>query len=162
MPKWILEDDCLAPTAKMQIKYTGPNPMKLFKSVRPMLERIFDVSGKDIWERDYRWDTTAEPRSFFIRLYVKKGLDQRSDLLIEIIFQGEQPSDPTKEGNMTVTINGRLTTKFEINLPIYKTMWWFYNKIFYNKVRRGYLKLCNDWLDRTWREFRTFLNMPNP
>jgi len=162
MPKWVLEDDCLAPTAKMTIKYTGPNPMKLFKNVRPMLERIFDVSAKDIWERDYRWDTTEEPRSFFIRLYVDKGLDQRSGLLIEIIFQGKQPSDPLKEGSMTVTINGRLKTEFEIRLPMYKTIWWFYSYFFYGKVRRGYLKLCNDWLERLWREFRTFLNMPNP
>jgi hypothetical protein len=127
-----------------------------------MLERIFDVGAKDIWERDYRWDSTSDPRSFFIRLYVKKGLDQRSDLFIEIIFQGQQPSDSSKDGKMTVTINGRLTTEYEIKMPIYKTIWQLYNYFFYNKVRRGYLKLCNEWIEKLWKEFRSFLNIPNP
>jgi hypothetical protein len=162
MPKWVLEDDCLAPTAKMQINYTGPNPIKLFKEIKPMLLRIFEVSGKDVWERDFRWDTTEDPRSFFIRLYVDKALDQRSGLLIEIIFQGKQPSDPTKDGRMTVTLNGRLKTEFEMNRPIYRAAWWFYNKFFYGSVRRNYLKLCNEWLEKLWREFRAFLSMPNP
>jgi hypothetical protein len=162
MPKWVLEDDCLAPTVKMTINYTGPNPIKLYKQVRPMFEKIFDVTAKDIWERDYRWDVTTEPRSFFIRIYVKKDLDQRSGLLIEVIFEGKQPSDPSKEGSMTVTLNGRLKTEFEIRTPIYKPIWWLYNYFFYGNVRRSYLKLCNDWLDKLWREFRTFLNMPIP
>lgn len=162
MAKWVLEDDCLAPGAKTQISYTGPNPIKLFKEIRPMLMRIFDVADKDIWERDYRWDTIEDPRSFFIRICVDKALDAKSGLMIEIVFQGKQPSDPAKNGSMTVTLNGRLKTSYDIKMPIYKTFWWFYNHFFYWKVRRGYLKLCNDWLERLRREFRTFLNIPNP
>jgi hypothetical protein len=162
MPKWVLEDDCLAPSAKIQISYNGQNPIKLYKETKAMITRIFEVSSKDVWERDYRWDSSEDPRSFFIRLYVDKGLDSRSKLLIEIIFQGKQPSDPNKIGSMTVTINGRLKTQYEINTPIYKTFFWFYNYFFYASVRRGYLKLCNNWIDRLWREFRAFLNMPNP
>jgi hypothetical protein len=162
MAKWVLEDDCLAPTAKMTLNYTGPNPMRLFKDIRSMLMRIFDVGSKDVWERDYRWDTTEEPRSFYIRICVDKGLDGRSSLFIELVFQGKQPSDPSRNGSMTITLNGRLKTSYDIKMPIYKTFWWFYNHFFYWKVRRGYLKLCNDWLERLRGEFRTFLNIPNP
>lgn len=162
MAKWVLEDDCLTPTAKMQISYKGPNPIKLFKSMRPMLEKIFGIGGKDIWERDFRWDTSEDPRGFFIRVCIDKSFDKRSSLFAEIIFQGSQPSDPSKDGKMTVSISGKLKTEYEITSPIYRVFWGSYNRLFYWKVRKGYLDLCNVWLDKTWREFRALLNMPNP
>jgi hypothetical protein len=162
MPKWVFEDDCMAPSAKLQITYTGKNPIKLYKELRPLLLKIFEISNKDIWERDYRWDTTEDPRSFYIRVCVNKGLDKRSDLLIEIIFQGKQPSDSSKDGKMTVSINARLKTEYEVNSPVYRTIIWAYNYFFYSRRRINYLFLCNKWVDQLWREFRTFLNMPNP
>jgi hypothetical protein len=53
-----------------------------------------------------------------------------------------------------------MVTKIQ-KLPFYKGLLRIYNFAFYNKVRRNYLVLCNDWLNRVNREFRLALNLPN-
>jgi hypothetical protein len=165
MVVWRLEDDCLAPTAKIKIEFKGKNPFSAYKTAKDFFKTVFGVGGSKIFERDFRWDITSDPRYFFIRYFVKKPIDMRSYVLTEVIFEGHQPSNPEKEGDVTITINGRLITEYERKtafqkLPLYKALIWIYNFIFYNKVRRNYLKLCQDWLYKLEREFKTLLSMP--
>jgi hypothetical protein len=165
MPKWVLEDDCLAPRPQLKIEYTGPNPFEIYRKAEGILRTIWQVGGVDYWERDFRWDVTSDPRSFFVRICINKGFDARSKAFVEVIMQGSQPADPTKNGKVTILIGAKLKSEFSISsafqrLPIYKSLLWAYNKIFYESVRRGYIKLCQDFLEKTWREFRANLSMP--
>jgi len=166
MVKWTFEDDCLAPQGKIKIEYRGKNPFGIAQKAGGILRRIFEVEAKDFWERDFRWDSSSDPRSFFVRNYVNKGIDFRSSVLAEIIFQGTQPVDSNKEGALIISIGARLKTEYNLvgriqNLPFYRGLLRIYNFAFYNKVRRKYLVLCNDWLERVNREFRLALNLPN-
>jgi hypothetical protein len=168
MPSWILEDDCLAPSAKLTINYAGPNPFIVCQRIRDTLRTVWEVRSKDFWERDFRWDNSSDPRSFYMRACVNKGIDARTKLFVEVVMQGEQPSDPTKNGKITVSVNARMITEYEFDtafkqLPIYKGFIWIYNKFFYYDVRRRWLKRkCGDKLMTTWRAIRSILNMPSP
>jgi hypothetical protein len=167
MPAWVFEDDCAAPERRTKIDYTGPNPFKVCLIIRSLLEKIYEVEAVDLWERDFRWDTTSDPRGFFMRMYVSKGVDAHTRMFIEVVIQGAQPSDPTKNGKVTIYINGKLRTAYELDtvfkrLPIYKAIRWLYNMIFYSEVRRGYIRLCNQLNEQLGREIREALGMPVP
>jgi hypothetical protein len=162
---WRIEDDCLAPEAKITIEYTGTDPFRAYKIAKDTMRKVLEVEAMDFWERDFRWDISSDPRDFFTRLYVDKGIDSRSRALIEVIMQGKIPSDPNKEGRITIQIGGRLRTDYTLEtafqqLPIYRGLIWLYHKIFYNRVRRGYLDMCYDWIQKLNSAFREVLGIP--
>jgi hypothetical protein len=166
MVKWTFEDDCLVPQGKIKIEYRGKNPFGMVQKTKPILQKIFEIETKDYWERDFRWDLTNDPRTFFVRIYANKGIDARSKVLAEVMFQGTQPTDANKDGALIISIGAKLMTEFNMvgkiqKLPFYKGLLKIYNFAFYNKVRRNYLVICNDWLNRVNREFRLALNLPN-
>jgi len=160
-----MQDDCFAPYGKMELKFRGPNPFGLYQKATGMIMKIFELEEKDVWERDFRWDTTTDPRTFFVRIIANKGLDLPSKLRVEIVFQGRQPSDPTKEGQITLGFYGRLQTEFPLDtffrqLPIYQGFLRLYNFLFYNSVRRNYLKLCREYTQRLMAAFRELMKAP--
>jgi len=166
MAKWTFEDDCLVPQGKIKIQYRGKNPFGIVQKAGGILRRIFEIEAKDFWERDFRWDISGEPKSFFVRNYVNKAIDLRSTILMEITFQGIQPSDPNKEGALIINMGATLTTQFELKgkiqlMPFYRGLLRLYNFAFYNKVRRKYLVMCNDWVERAHIEFKNALSLPS-
>lgn len=167
MPVWRLEDDCLAPERSLKIEYNGPNPFKIYSGLKTRLRKVFEIGSVNIWERDFRWDTTSDPHGFYIRVYVNKGFDQHTKALIEITMQGKQPSDERKNGKITIYLGGRLITEYKLKTifqrsPLYKGLRWLYHKIFYNKIRRSYLIICRERIERLWKELREELGMPLP
>ena len=147
MATWVLEDDCLAPERVIRIDFKGPNPFKLYQSVPQFLRAIFDVRGKDIYEKEFRWDNTTEPRWFFSRFIVRKGYDIWSTVWAEVTMQGNQPTDPNKDGDVFVLLTGKLLTRSPENTPwarstLYKSVRWLYFRTLYNDVRRNYMEEC--------------------
>ncbi|MEM5801927.1 MAG: hypothetical protein QXQ18_00880 [Candidatus Aenigmatarchaeota archaeon] len=164
MPVWRLEDDCLAPTATLRIDFEGPNPFLIYQRAGEILRRIFQVETADYWERDFRWDISSDPRDFFVRIFINKGVDVRTKILAEVVMQGKQPSDPSKNGKVTIFISARLITEYRMDTifqksPIYKFFLWLYHKTLYNEVRRGYLSFCQNLLTKVYNEFRSVLEM---
>jgi len=175
-----IEDDCLDPAPKFKIDYTGPNPFRVAREVRALMIKIFEIEPKDVWERDFRWDISADPHAFFVRTYADKGLDARSSIFAEVVIQGVQPADPKKDGKVTILIGGKLRTLYKLDSafkrsPIYSGitrlggfaevggLLWLYHRIFYEDVRRNYIKFqCHRRLELMWRELREILGMPVP
>ncbi len=161
--KWVLEDDCLAPRAQIKIEFEGKNPIELYKKTSDILKKVWEVGGTDLWERDVRWDMMSG--DFYRRIYINKGLDSHSKIFAEIIMEGQQPKDPTKNGKITIYISAKLLSEFELKSalqknPLYKGLLWLYNRIFYKDVRAGYLKICQDLLNKVDMEFRSILSIP--
>lgn len=175
-----IEDDCLAPYPMLTVNYKGPNPFKVCKEVKELLIKIFEIEPKDVWERDFRWDISTEPHAFFIRMYADKGVDARTTIFAEVTMQGVQPSDPNKDGKITILIGGRMTTQYRLDSafkrsPIYSGITklgglaefggliWLYHRLFYEDVRRNYIRnQCNRRLEVLLREIRTILEIPVP
>jgi hypothetical protein len=164
MPSWVLEDDCLAPGRYLRIVYSGPNPFSAYQSTFGILRKVMEIDPADYQERDFRWDVSEDPRSFYIRIIVEKKMDSKSVIYFEIIMQGNQPADPSKNGNLTILIGAKLKTEYKLDTPFqqsyfYRALLWMYNFFFYFGVRRRYLRLCNDWLSRLLKEYRSFLKL---
>jgi len=167
MPNWVIEDDCLAPEEELVIKYSGPNPFRTYHIIKDLLKKVLKIEAKDLWERDFKWDITSDPHGFFTRYYVNWGIDVRSHVLVEVVMEGKQPSDPTKNGEVRISVSGTLKTEYPQNnafqrSALYKLLVWIYHWIYYNNVRRSYTEICNRRLETIWREFRNVLNMPPP
>ena len=165
MPKLMMQDDCFGPYGKTELKFKGLNPLNIYRKTTGIVMEIFELEEKDVWERDFRWDTTDEPRGFYIRIIANKGMDIHSTMRVEITFQGKQPSDPTKEGQMTIGFYARMNTSFEMNtwfrkLPIYYGFLRLYNFLFYNQARRTYLKYCREYTQRLMQTFREMMEAP--
>lgn len=161
---FVIEDDCLAPEARLKIEYSGPNPFKIAQTAREILRRVLEVEAQDFWERDFRWDITSDPRAFFVKMYVNRGIDSRSRAFIEVSIQGLQPTDPTKSGKVTVYVGGKLRTEYTLetafqHLPVYKGLIWLYQKVFYNRIRRDYMRMCVTWIEKVTDEFRNNLGI---
>jgi len=176
---WKIEDDCLAPGNKYRVEYVGPNPFKVSNMIKELLRRVIEVETKDVWERDFRWDVTGDPRGFFNRWYVFKTRDAYTRVFFEITFQGLQPADPTKDGKLVILLGGRVRTNFPLNTafkrsPLYSGrtklagiaeiggLLWLWNRIFYNDIRRQHIRWCNYKIDILWRELRAALKLPVP
>jgi|YelNatPaOPRAMG01_1025707.scaffolds.fasta_scaffold123564_3 hypothetical protein len=166
MPSWIVEESILAPREKIEINYKGPNPFQLYKKMdSSYLQKTFEVGGTDVFERDFRWSADSDPHAFFIRVFVHRGFDKFTEAFFEILFQGAQPSDPTKDGNVKITIGGNLRTEFKLKsafqqTPFYRGLLWIYIKFFYNNVRRSYLKICQELINLLVRDIRSWAGMP--
>lgn len=147
MPTWVLEDDCLVPGRVIRIDFKGVNPFKVYQAIPGFLRAIFDVRGKDVYEKEFRWDYTSDPRDFLSRFIVRKSYDMWSIVWAEITMQGKQPSDPNKEGEMFVLLTGKLVTRSPENTPwsrsgLSKSLRWLYFRTLYNDVRRNYMEEC--------------------
>ena len=165
MAKYIMQDDCFAPYGKMELKFKGPDPFGLYRKCTALCMEIFELEEKDVWERDFRWDNTGDPRSFFVRIMCNKGFDLESKARIEIVFQGKQPSDNTKDGVITIGFYARVQSEFDLNtffrkMPIYMGLLRLRNFLFYNSVRRGYLKICREQTQRLMQAYRELVKAP--
>jgi hypothetical protein len=163
MVKWILEDDCLR--EEVRLEYTGINPIAIYKASADIFKKILRVGGSDIWERDFRWDSTEEPRKFFVRITVKKKRDERTKIFVDLTFQGTQPSDPTKEGSLEIKIRGRLRTEYSLESAFkrslfYKALLWLYEKVLYDWIRASYIKDCTEAVGKLVSEYRAQLGLP--
>ncbi len=162
MAYWILEDDCLAPDRELKIEFKGPNPFRLYGALPGFLRAIFDVRGVDVWEREFRWDNTSDPRGFFFRFIVRKRYDMWTMYWPEIIVQGNQPSDPNKDGDAVIMIRGKIQSKSPENTifqrsGLYKSFRWIYFKSLYNNIRRNYLEECKIKLNDLKRSLESTL-----
>jgi hypothetical protein len=165
MVTWRVEEECLLPERKITLRYKGLRPIQAYHATMEMVLRIFEAEPEDVWERDFRWDTTIDPRDFFVRIYVKKPIDAKTHLLAEIIFHGLQPSDVAKPGEVTITIAGRLVTEYKLDKfwkrsHLFKAAIWLYHRWIYDDVRKDYMRLCNEWLMELWRQYRLSLGIP--
>ena len=165
--KLISEEDCLVPHGQFIIKYKGPNPFKAAQATAKFMRRVMEVDAVAYWERDFRFNADEDPSGFMQKSYVDKGLDRFTKVLVEIIIQGAQPSDSTKEGWCEIKIGGILKTTFggdtvfeDINNPFVKSFFWFYDKYFHRKQRRLYLEeFCRRRLNELKRNYQELLGI---
>lgn len=179
MAQWRLEDDCFAPRRQLRVEYVGPNPFRVVSGMKGMLRKIMEVETKDVWERDFRWDVTDDPRMFYTRYNVDKSRDANTSIFIEVTMQGLQPVDPNKDGRLIILIGGKVRTRFDLDsplkrLPLYSGStklggfaevggWlWLYHRLFYNDFRRQQIEWCQEKLEIIWREMRAILKIPVP
>ncbi len=159
------------------IEYKGPNPIKIYKNLTNMCKRIWEVKGTQMYEPDFRWDTTSDPHAFFFQIYVQKGMDKFTKYRVDIKMKGSQPNDPKNNGELKIEIHGFIETDFSSFLGdkfgtpeqklkagvmniIWPMMYYPFMKGYYNPLRRRYFIYHRRRIERLANEMRAMLNIP--
>ena len=143
-------DYVLAPEDKVKIEYTGTNPFRIYGMLPKMLQNIFHGRGKNVFERQFKWDITSDPREFFFYLmYGDHKLDRFTTFEIKLKAFGMQPSDPNDpNGKLYIEIKGEITTNYK-----FKSKWeqiigmpfvWMYHKLIYQDTRRRHIQILRE------------------
>jgi len=163
MMAYVIEDDILAPKGAIIIEYRGPNPFAIYPRVRDFLMTIFEAKGLHIYEDDFRWDITGDPRSFFIRIRLDKGLDKFTRGVVGVRLQGNQPVDPRKPGTIEILLGGKIATEYPINTIfqkiVLKPFVWVYHHLIYDNIRRKYIQIYKAGMERLEAEIRSTFNL---
>ena len=138
---WILKDNALAPRTSIELSYAGPNPFQSYSILKEIVEIDLKFKGKDVFEDDFRWDITEDPRPFFVKFRFKIGFDKFSKGWIFTELRGKQPSDPEKNGEVKISLSAQLETEYKIDgiKKVLIPLIYLYHLIFYNMQRRKYL-----------------------
>ena len=164
MVKVVYEDDCLAPGRYITIEYNGQDPFKAFQSSFNLFRSLLEIDPADYWERDFRWDTSEDPRGFYARMYVNKGMDKNTKIVFEIIMSGSQPSDPKKPGKLLIQIGAKISTQYSLNTPfqqssLYRSLLYLYNFFFYFRIRRSYIYTCQQLIYKLRDAYKSLLKI---
>jgi hypothetical protein len=158
---WRLVDNVLAPREEIVLNYSGPNPFSVYYVLRRCFDVIVKVQSKDVFEDLFKWDITSDPRSFFVKFRVRKGYDNFTKGFIFIELDGEQPSDPSKNGKVSIRIRSTLETEWKIDgfKRILFPIVYLYHLSFYNARRRRYLDELKSFIYRIEEEIRNNFNI---
>jgi len=158
-------DYVLAPEDKVKIEYTGPDPFRIYGMLPKMMQIVFHGRGKNIFERQFKWDITSDPREFFFYLmYGDQKFDRFTGFEIKIRSFGMQPSDPNNpNGKIYLEIKGEITTeyKFEskweqvIGMPFV----WLYHRMIYQNTRRRYMQILREQIYKLTDDIRSELGI---
>jgi hypothetical protein len=157
-----VEEHCLVPEREIKIEYRGVYPLKICKIARGMLLRVLETPSHWVWEREFKWDTTSDPRPFYARYYGRKYIDGKTYLAADIIAEGKQPADVKKPGNVAILISGLLITEYRLDqwwkkppfTYIYRSFVSLYHRLVYDEMRSHYMRVADELLGRIAHEIR--------
>jgi hypothetical protein len=141
MAKIEVMDECLTPEKYTYVRYTGKNPWEVASKITDSVRMFFHVSASGTNNWRLNWDITGDVRTFYSLWWVKRKLSRFTDMRVDLKLQGEQHKD-TKMGKFSLQLSGTLQTKFVAWGPLLRTAWYLYSYLFYNRVRRQYIKRC--------------------
>jgi len=163
--KYVIFDYVLAPEDKIKIEYTGANPFRIYLMLPKWLQTFFHGRGKNIFENDFKWDVTGDPREFYFQLmYGDDKFDRFTKFEIKIRAFGMQPSDPNDpNGRIYIEIKGEMTTTFNFNNRFQKAIGmpfvWAYHRLIYQNTRRRYMQILREGIHKLNDAIRTELGV---
>jgi hypothetical protein len=164
--KLTIEEDCLLPSPKIWLTYSGPNPQKAYAKIMEILKTNLQMKPENIQERDFKWDRGTVPEKFSGSIEAFKDFDRFTYMLMWIDFNGEvRPSKEFgKEGTFKVSLDSVIRTDYpqdtvwerSLVYEIFRTFW---HKAFYQERRYVYREQCRDLMLTAQREIKSFLNI---
>lgn len=164
--KLTIEEDCMLPTPKLWLTYSGPNPQKVYPKIMEILKSVLKIKPENIQEKKYNWDRSGVPEKFSGEIEAFKDIDRFSYILMWIDFNGSvRPSKEFgKEGDVRVVLDGVLRTDYPQDTVwerslLYEIFRSFWHKIFYEEKRTMYKEMCRDSMLTLQTEIKNFLNI---
>ena len=141
MGKIDVTDECLVPEKYTYVRYTGKNPWEVSEKITELIRPFFHVSASGTNNTRLNWDITGDVRTFYSLWWAERKLSRFSRMKVDFKLQGEQHKD-TKMGKFSLQLSGTINTKFGGFGPLLKPLWYTYSYLFYNRVRRDWIKKC--------------------
>lgn len=161
------EEECLAPERELRLEWKGVQPLRICEVVRRALLEVLEIAPHWVWEREFSWDTTADPRTFFSRLYGRKAFDAVTYLLVEVVLDGKQPANLALPGSLVVCMSGKLVSDYRLDewwkkppfLSLFKACVKLKHAWFYDRVRGCFMQQSLELLRRIWECVRAELKV---
>ncbi len=162
----LIHDYCLVPRPGATLEYTGPNPQLAYEQIRKLFGSLFNITEKEIQEREFKWEKVAGGESFHVRFETIKDLDTHTfqDITITIDGNAKPSQEFGKEGSVRISFEGKIRTEYpqdtvwQRSLP-YEMIRTFYHKMIYQGIRKKYVEECRALLLQFSDEMRTFFNI---
>lgn len=164
--KITIEEDCMLPTPKITLNYSGPNPQKVYPKIMELLRVNLKVKPENIQEKEYKWDRAGVPEKFSGAIEAFKDFDKFSYMMLMIDFAGTvRPSKEFgKEGELKVVFDAVLRTDYpqdsvwekSLLYEIFRTFW---HKAFYQEMRYKFREQCREAMVTLQSEIKAFLNI---
>lgn len=158
MSKMEIRDDCLVPDRYIRLRYSGPNPWEVGEKITEMIRPFFHVSASGTNQYRLNWDISGDPVTFYSRWWVRKGLSRFSQIMVNFKLQGKKYKKDNS-GEFSLTLHGRVITKFEGWGPLMKPVWSMYSYLFYNKLRRQGIEHCRNYILNFRNEIKKHFNI---
>lgn len=164
--KLTIEEDCMLPTPKLRLNYSGPNPQKVYPKIMEVLKSTLKIKTENIQEKEYKWDRSAVPEKFSAALEAFKDLDKFTYVLLWVDVDGTvKPSKEFgKEGDLTLVLDGVIRTDYPQDTVwekslVYEAIRVFWHRIFYQDQRYKFRATCRDMMLTLQNAIKDFLNI---
>ncbi len=155
--KLSVTDECFVPSRTQKIYYKGPNPSSIATKLTSSFQPFFRISSAGWGEPDFRWDTSGEPATFFIKWWLKKSFSGSSTMWLYVYVQGDENTQ-TKQGKFTLELYPTLVTTVPENWAV-RGLYMIYNYLFYDKMRQDFIKECSDTVTAYKEHIKTEFNL---
>jgi hypothetical protein len=162
----LIHDYCLVPRPTATLEYTGPNPQRAYDSIRKLFGSLFNITEKEVQEREFRWEKVAGGESFHVRWETIKDLDSHTfqDITITLDGTASPSKEFGKEGSLKISFEGKIRTEYPQDTIwqrslIYEMFRTFYHKTIYQGIRKKYVEECRETLLQFSDEIRSFFNI---
>jgi hypothetical protein len=133
MSELVYEDNLVYPQEKEVIKFEGKDPFRIYYNIKDILKKVFELGGKDIIEKEIKWDNTSVDKFFLVKWECKRSIDAWTKIIVNISVKGTQNSN-TKEGKIVMSMKPVFRT--EISSGFFQSIfWWIYYYIYYKNKR---------------------------
>ena len=145
--KIVLQEDCYREKPeRMQIKYVGPNAIKLYHKSYDLIKAVFRASDTDLQEEKYNWGK-GDKEKFSVRWFLHKDMDVYTYIYIRFDVSG---SGDEKSGNATIKVKPVIRSLF------YEMMRTFWHRFYYHKKRQDYAEECRHGVIMFQRQMNEF------
>lgn len=164
--KLTIEEDCMLPTPKIRLDYSGPNPQKVYPKIMEILKSTLKFKPENIQEKEFKWDRSGVPEKFSASLEAFKDFDKFTYALLWVDVEGKvKPSKEFgKEGEATVIIDGVIRTDYPQDTIWEKSLFYeafrvFWHRVFYQDKRYKYRGECRDLMLSLQNSLKEFFNL---
>ncbi len=158
MGKLTITDECMGPDKYLKMKYTGPDPWGMAKKIGSSIRPFFHVSSSGTNNYLIKWDDVGESIDFYSQWWVKRDMSRYSKMYVDIKIQGSK-NKKTNTGDFSLNMWAQVRTDVEGMSVFLKPFWVLYSYLFYNKLRRKFIEVCNNRVLNFAQELKKHFNL---
>lgn len=158
MAKIEVIDECMGPDKYARLDYSGPDPWGVVKKIDGLAKPFFHVSSIGFNNYKVKWDVVGDNIEFYSQWWVKRDFSRFSDMYIDIKVQGFK-NKKTNAGKFSLLMWAQVQTGVSGMGLFLKPFWVVYSYLFYNKLRRKFIQVCNSRVLQFKNELKEHFNI---
>jgi hypothetical protein len=161
----IIEDvDCFAPRPRITMQYSGPNIRAIVKRAPEILRDGMRITGLKTYIDEY-FCTNIDPNNiwFHIHWHGERTFDHRSRMMGWLRLK-HGTIYPDGSGSVTIEFYAKVVTEWDKRTilqrnPIYTLILKVYNYVYYDEVRRKFIRQCKEYEEQMVTMMKNFLKL---